>query len=301
MDPADSEVEFHFPPLLRTFKSGRVERFVGTAVVPPSLDPTTAVLSKDITIDHAVSARLYLPKLNSDDKIPVLVYFHGGGFCVESAFSPTYHTFLNLLASKARIIIVSVNYRLAPEHKLPIAYDDSWAALRWAVSAQPESWLAEHGDMDRIFISGDSAGANIAHEMAVRASDPTGKIDIEGMILVHPYFGKEAEDAGERTRFGEVWKRISAEDVGDSKHNPMGINGSMAIGACRRVLVCVAAEDFLRERGAAYFAALTGSEEWEGEREFVETEGENHVFHLLKPECEKGVELMDKFVAFINK
>ncbi|RLN12591.1 putative carboxylesterase 7 [Panicum miliaceum] len=66
----------------------------------------------------------------------------------------------------AGAVAVSVNYRLAPEHPLPAAYDDAWAALQWTVSSclsGPEPWLADHGDAKRIFLAGDSAGGNIAH------------------------------------------------------------------------------------------------------------------------------------------
>ncbi|KAF4373460.1 hypothetical protein F8388_025154 [Cannabis sativa] len=69
-----------------------------------------------------IGARLFLPLLptntNNNKKLPILVYFHGGGFCFESAFSADHHQFLNSLVSEAKIIAVSVEYRLAPEHHL---------------------------------------------------------------------------------------------------------------------------------------------------------------------------------------
>jgi hypothetical protein len=65
----------------------------------------------------------------------VLLYFHGGAFVVESAFGPAYHHYVNALASRAGVLAVSVNYRLAPEHPLPAAYDDSWGALQWVPRA----------------------------------------------------------------------------------------------------------------------------------------------------------------------
>ncbi|CDP16411.1 unnamed protein product [Coffea canephora] len=60
-----------------------------------------------------------------DTKLPLLVYLHGGGFFIKFAFSPTYHAHLNVVVAEAGVVAVSINYRFAPEHPLPIAYEDS--------------------------------------------------------------------------------------------------------------------------------------------------------------------------------
>ena len=103
--------------------------------MPPSHeDPETGMSAKDITISEipTISARLYLPKLTQpNQKLPILVYFHGRAFIVESAFSSDHHRYLNDLVSQGQVVAVSVEYRLAPEHSLPIAYEDSWAAFHW--------------------------------------------------------------------------------------------------------------------------------------------------------------------------
>ncbi|MCD7453849.1 hypothetical protein HAX54_022345 [Datura stramonium] len=137
MDSGDNEVTIDFSPLLRVYKSGRVERIFGSPIVPPSPeDPATGVASKDIDISPEIKARIYLPKLTNttDQKLPILVYYHGGGFCLESAFSFLDQRYLNLIVAEANVIAVSVEYRLAPEHRLPVAYEDSWAALQWVGS-----------------------------------------------------------------------------------------------------------------------------------------------------------------------
>ncbi|MCL7039863.1 hypothetical protein MKW94_020255 [Papaver nudicaule] len=89
------EIAHDFAPFPRVYKNGRVERLMGTEVVPPSIeDPKTGVSSKDVVIipETGVSARLYVPKLiQNNKKLPLLVYFHGGGFCIDTPFSPTYH------------------------------------------------------------------------------------------------------------------------------------------------------------------------------------------------------------------
>ncbi|KAL0922299.1 hypothetical protein M5K25_006272 [Dendrobium thyrsiflorum] len=150
---------------------GRVERLTGTTTVPPSLDPSTGVDSRDAIIDPStnVSASLYLPRSNSfAGKLPILLYFHGGGFCIESAASPKYHRHLNSLSSLTPLLAVSLNYRLAPEHRLPAAYHDAWAAIQWVLS-QADPWVAQFGDLNRLFVAGDSAGGNIAHQLVMRA------------------------------------------------------------------------------------------------------------------------------------
>ncbi|KAF5175456.1 2-hydroxyisoflavanone dehydratase [Thalictrum thalictroides] len=197
MDSHKVELAYEFLPFLRAYKDGRIERLLGTETVPPGFDKKTNVTSKDILIlpDINVSARLYLPKIvKTQKKLPVLVYFHGGGFCLYSSSAPMYHNFLNSLVSNANVIAVCVNYRLAPEHPLSIGYEDSWAALKWITSHSEghgsEFWLTEFPDFNRLFLAGDSSGANIAHNMAMLAGDPKAGfiVRMAGLALVQPYF-----------------------------------------------------------------------------------------------------------------
>ena len=178
-------------PYFRIYSDRRIDRLMGSETVPAGFDPTTGVTSKDVVIDSdaGLYVRLYLPDMaatgtgsrrsppNDDDdkKLPVLVYFHGGGFVTQSAASPVYQRFLNALAAKAGLLIVSVNYRLAPEHPLPAGYEDSFRAFTWTTSAgnggDGDPWLSRHGDLRRVFLAGDSAGGNIDHNVAMMADD----------------------------------------------------------------------------------------------------------------------------------
>ncbi|CAL9189005.1 unnamed protein product [Musa hybrid cultivar] len=313
---ADAEVVLHAPPFVRIFKSGRVERLLGNEVLPAGLDPATGVVSKDVLIDPATNlvARLYLPDLAGsppDRKLPVLVYYHGGGFVIETAFSPTYHNYLNSLVAAAGVVAVSVDYRRAPEHPLPAAYDDSWAALQWVASRPPaEEWLAERGDLGRVFLAGDSAGANIVHQVALRvaAEGLGGAAAIKGLLLIHPYFwgaeplGSESRDPETRAGPEKIWTLVCPGTVGpdDPRLNPLAEGAtSMAGLPCRRVLVMVAEEDILRERGRAYYEALERSG-WEGEARLMEAEGEQHVFHIRDPKSAKAVSMMQTVVSFLT-
>ncbi|XP_077213675.1 putative carboxylesterase 12 [Tasmannia lanceolata] len=317
----DSAIELvnDFAPFVREYKDGRIERLMGTEIVPPSVDPETGVTSKDVVLvpESGLSARLYLPKLKgtAPEKLPILVYYHGGGFVIESAFSPTYHPYLNSLVSLANVVAISVDYRRAPEHPLPTAHDDSWAALEWVAShsegSGPEPWLSHHGDFNRVLVAGDSAGGNIAHHMAMRAG-PTGLghgVRFSGTILVHPFFwgseacGPKEADPMMMAWVGRMWNYVYPSMVGsdDPLINPSGTGAPSLSGlGCTRVLVFVAENDWLNDRGRLYYKAL-GSSGWDGEVEMVETQGEGHVFHLLNPTCENAKVMMKRFSSFINQ
>lgn len=309
---SSNEIAHDFSPLLRIYKDGRVERLLGTATVPPSdPDPSTGVSSKDILIcpSTGLSARLYLPKPPHPPphKLPILVYFHGGGFCIESASSPTYHLFLNTLVAEAHVLAVSVDYRLAPEHPLPAAYDDSWAALQWLSAPGADPWLTEHGDFSLLFVAGDSAGANIAHQMVMRSNG--GDLSIHGAVLIHPFFwgvepiGNEPREPPHKGMVDNMWKFVcpSTNGCDDPLINPTAEGAPSLKGLpCRRVLVCVAQRDFLKDRGWAYYHALASCG-WEGVVEMIEAEDEDHVFHLLKPTCEEAGALMKRVAGFLNR
>ncbi|XP_047064166.1 probable carboxylesterase 12 [Lolium rigidum] len=311
-----SEVEIELFPFIRVYKNGKIERLFGTRTVPASLDATTGVASKDVTIDPAtgLSVRLYLPPAaagGSAKKLPVLVYFHGGGFMVESAASPTYHRYLNALAARAGAIAVSVEYRRVPEHPLPAAYDDSLAALAWAVDAcaagggGSEPWLAAHGDASRVFLAGDSAGANIAHNVALRAA-AEGAV-IAGVMLLHPFFWDPSNSMSPEleVRIRREWRFMCARadaKLDDPRICPTSAGAVPLLAAmpCGRVMVAVAEDDFLVAKGRAYHAALLASG-WRGEAELVDTPGQDHVFHLLRPGTEAAAEMLGRVADFISR
>ena len=308
------EIQIELFPFIRVYKNGSIERLLGTDTVPASLDASTGVQSKDVTIDPAtgLSVRLYLPPATAGaKKLPVLVYFHGGGFMIESAASPTYHRYLNALSARAGALAVSVEYRRVPEHPLPAAYDDSWAALAWAVAgcgpAGPEPWLAAHGDASRVFLGGDSAGANIAHNVALRAAAERLPLPITGVMLVHPYFWdpSNAMTPELEVRIRREWRFMCARpdaEVDDPRLCPTcaGAAPRLATLPCRRVMVAVADDDFLAVKGRAYYTALLASG-WCGEAELVDTPAQDHVFHLRWLGTDAAAELLDRVAGFISR
>ncbi|XP_074317981.1 carboxylesterase 1-like [Silene latifolia] len=159
---------------LKQNRDGSVTRLTQTPSTQASSDPnsTSLVLTKDCplnTVDNTF-LRLFLPKIalnpsSSSSKLPVIVYFHGGGFVFHHANSTMFHDFCSELAVFTSALVVSVEYRLAPEHRLPAAYDDSIDALRWIRNEEHEQdeWLAKYGDCSKCFLMGSSVGGNIAY------------------------------------------------------------------------------------------------------------------------------------------
>ncbi|XP_020571192.1 probable carboxylesterase 2 [Phalaenopsis equestris] len=303
--PTD-EIIFELLPLIRVYKSGAVERLCGTTTIPPS--STTKLHSKDVIINAEtnITARLYLPTTPSPPaKLPILLYFHGGAFLIESAFSPTYDPHLKNLSLHAPLLAVSVNYRLAPENPLPNAYQDAWAALQW-VCSQADPWIKDRGDLDRVYIAGDSAGANIVQQMAVRAGAEGVKI-IKGMALVDPYFwgeepvGRERRDVGFREDMERLWRFVcpGTSGVDDPRINPVAGEGAASLKelGCERVVVVVAGQDVLWSRGMLYYEELKTSG-WRGEVQLVDTPDAVHDFHIFYPETEAAMAVTKKLAAF---
>jgi acetyl esterase len=111
----------------------------------------------------AIPIRVYIPR--NHGPLPVLVYFHGGGWVMGDI--ETHDAFCCSLTNAAGCAVVSVAYRLAPEHRFPAAFDDAYAAARW-VHDRAGDW---GGDPRRVAIGGDSAGGNLAAAVALRARD----------------------------------------------------------------------------------------------------------------------------------
>ncbi|XP_047046672.1 tuliposide A-converting enzyme 2, chloroplastic-like [Lolium rigidum] len=325
MDP-NEEIEIDFRPFLVVYKSGRIQRFGSTSRKSAGTDAATGVTSKDVLIDAAtgLAARLFLPEgVSGSQKLPVLVYAHGGGFVTESAFSARYTGYVNALVAAAGVVAVSVEYRLAPEHPIPAAYDDVLAALRWAaascVPGGAEPWLADHGNSARLFVAGSSSGGNVAHNVVMRAAGTGGgaRVEVEGMVLLHPLFMGTAPLPSEGTdptipaRSESIWRCLCAGKYGIDHpfSNPLALppEAWAALG-CRRVLVTTAELDRARDRGRTYVEAVRASA-WGGEEAALyETDGEEHLYYLRQHgartssvAAEKAASEMAAVASFINR
>jgi len=119
--------------------------------------------------------RLYAP---SSEPLPVLIYFHGGGFTIGSL--ATHDVLCRTLSQLAHCAVLSVDYRLAPEHKFPVAHNDAWDAVQW-VARQGESLGL---DASRIALGGDSAGGTLAAACALQARDAALPLALQ--LLFYP-------------------------------------------------------------------------------------------------------------------
>jgi acetyl esterase/lipase len=129
------------------------------------------VRTEDRTVDGPagpIPIRVYRPAGDSATPLPVIVFIHGGGWSVRDLDS--YDGFARRHAVAANAIVVSIDYRLAPEHPYPAAVDDVWAATRWVAAHAAEI----DGDPDRLAVAGDSAGGNLAAVVTQLARDAGG-------------------------------------------------------------------------------------------------------------------------------
>ncbi|KAK8659780.1 hypothetical protein V6N13_029974 [Hibiscus sabdariffa] len=301
MDSNTNEIICDSFPFFKIYKDGRVERYIVTQPVPAGLDPVSGVRCKDLVVSEDVKARIFVPQgITRGEKLPLIVHFHGGGFSTGSAFDNVTQKAVIPFVKQGNTIVVSIDYRIAPEHPLPIAHQDSWVGLQWVAAHAngegPEPWLNENADLSNVFLSGESAGANIAHYVAVQAGvTKLVGFKIKGMLIIHPYFG--SREPGEH----EFYKYIAPASAGFD-HDPIAnpaADPNLSRIPCERVMVLVAEKDGLRSRGEDYYETLAKSG-WAGDVELFETKGEDHCFHVFSDGHNAGV-LIKKMVDFIKK
>jgi acetyl esterase len=128
-----------------------------------------------------IPARLYVPKQlrKTGGLAPCLVFFHGGGWVIGDLDS--HDVVCRKLAVEGELIVISVDYRLAPEHKFPAAVEDAMSATKW-VAANAQQFGV---DASRLLVGGDSAGGNLAAVVALAARDGDGP-RIAGQVLIYP-------------------------------------------------------------------------------------------------------------------
>ncbi len=209
----------------------------------------------------AVPVRVYRP--TPDAVLPVVVFLHGGGWTIGSV--DDYDPITRAVASASGALVVSVGYRLAPEHPYPAALDDCWAAI---------TWVAEHaaeigGDGSRFALMGDSAGGNIAAVLAQRCARDGGPAPVL-QVLVYPVVDCAFDtpsyrengdgyllDTKQMRWFFDCYTRGGADPT-DPEISPLRAPDLRAGGLAglAPALVITAEYDPLRDEGEAYAAAL---------------------------------------------
>lgn len=215
----------------------------------------------DLHIDaggHPLPLRVYTPRGERNAPRGLVVYTHGGGFVVGDL--DCYDRVLRRISLDSDCVIVSVDYRLAPEHPFPAAVLDAQAALRWAV-AEATSLGA---DPARIAVVGDSAGANLAAVSALWARD--AGVALAYQVLVYPVTAASGEGFASYAKYGEGYvlsqravDYFMAFYFGPSQHAPDWRGAPLTAPSLKGVapaLVLVAGHDVLRDEGIAYAERL---------------------------------------------
>jgi acetyl esterase len=200
-----------------------------------------------------IPVRIYTP--DGSGPMPVVLFFHGGGFVIGNV--ETHDSNARSLAAGAKAIVISVDYRLAPEHPFPAAPDDCFAATTWAHDHAAELG----GDPDRLAVAGDSAGGNLAAVISLMARDAGGP-PLRAQILVYPATDltmshPSIEENGEGyllTKDTMHWFMGHYQpDVSSQKASPMV---AADLSGLPPALVITAEFDPLRDEGEAYAERL---------------------------------------------
>jgi acetyl esterase len=258
-------------------------------------DPVGAVV--DQALPGPVRIRVYQPVGQGRD-LPLLVYLHGGGWVAGSL--DTHDGVCRALCARTPCLVVSVDYRLAPEHRFPAALEDAWAAT---------AWVAEHaasigGDPSRIAVGGDSAGGTLATVVALRARDHGLALSLQ--LLVYPVTDHGFETSSYRelatgyglTRDGMRWYWEHYLGPGGDGSNPEA-SPLRADDLSGVAAACVVTVEFdpLRDEGEAYAERLRAA----GvpvERRRVD--GLIHGAYRMPGVIPRGGELLDVSVAALR-
>jgi acetyl esterase len=204
---------------------------------------------------RSMAVRVYRPG-GASGVLPVVVFFHGGGFVVCTL--ETHDPYCRALATEAGVMVVSVDYRLAPEYKFPAGVKDCLIATEWVLG---HVWELG-GDSGRVFVAGDSAGATLATVVALLLRDLEQAGRLAGQILLYPVAGyydpptvsylEMAEGYG-LTRKGMIWfwdhYLNDKTEAGDFRAAPLMAS---SLAGLPRTFVVTAEYDVLRDEGQAY-------------------------------------------------
>ncbi|XAR54110.1 Carboxylesterase [Bertholletia excelsa] len=182
--------------------------------------------SKDVVLDANKKTRLRIfrpAKLPSNDRsvarLPIVIYFHGGMWISFSVANAMVHNNCAQFAGEIPAIVVSVEYRLAPESRLPEQYDDAVDAILWVKNqgtdgAAGEKWLRDYGDFSRCYLYGICSGGNIAFNAALRALDlRLEPLKIAGLIMNQPMFSGKQRTESELKHFADESLPLPALDL----------------------------------------------------------------------------------------
>jgi acetyl esterase len=237
----------------------------GAAALGIPSEPVSAARDLDIPGPAGpIPVRLYVPHTQQPlpAAAPVLVYYHGGGFVAGDLDS--HDTLLRALANRARCLVVSVAYRLAPEHPYPAANDDAWAALAWVADHAAEIGA----DPRRLAVGGDSAGGLLAAWVAQKAKQAGLALRLQ--VLLYPCLDATAsKPSWQRLGTGAYFLSHAAMLEWYDVYLPPGTNRTdpavsplfaTDLGGLAAALIVTADHDPLHEEGDEYALKLKAAD-----------------------------------------
>ncbi|KAL5820091.1 hypothetical protein ACOSQ3_024059 [Xanthoceras sorbifolium] len=278
---------------------------------PPNSIPVNSVFTSDTVVDPSrrLWFRLFTPTTASTT-LPVIIFFHGGGFTYLSAASRSYDAVCRRFARKTPAVVVSVDYRLCPEHRFPSPYDDGFDVLKF-LDENRETVLPENADLSKCFLAGDSAGANLAHHVAVRACGSQFRVlHVTGLISIQPFFGGEERTESEIQlpgsffvsveRTDKIWK-IFLPEGSNRDHVAANVSGPNAVDISGldypEAMVFVGGFDPLKDWQKRYYEWLRKSGK---EATLIEYPNMIHAFYVF-PELPEASQLFTQVKDFIAK
>ncbi|XP_010546272.1 PREDICTED: probable carboxylesterase 18 [Tarenaya hassleriana] len=283
---------------------------------PPNPLPLDGVSTADFVVDPSRDLwfRLFTPHAASDDRrrLPVVVFFHGGGFMYLSPSSVLFDRLCRRFSRKIHAFVVSVNYRRSPEHRYPAQYDDGFDALRF-LDENHAAILPPNADLAKCFLAGDSAGGNIAHNVSVRSCSAVFRaVKLTGIIAIQPFFGGEGRTEAEERIVGaplisvsrtDWWWREFLPEGSNRDHVAANVSGPNAVDIIGKELrlpatvVVVGGMDPLQDWQRRYYEWLKKS----GIRaELIEYPNMFHSFHMF-PELPESHELIMRIKEFVDE
>nr|XP_043626992.1 probable carboxylesterase 18 [Erigeron canadensis] len=248
--------------------------------IPPTLKPIDGLKTYDVVVNPNLNIwfRVYIPIEHAIEDLPLIVFFHGGGFAFLAPNVKLYDETCRNFARKLPAIIISVDYRLAPEHPYPAQYDDGIDVLKFLDDEENRSiCLLQNANFSRCFVAGDSAGGNIAHHVAQRACQTKFKqLKVIGLLAIHPFFGGEKRTNSEKQLDGRVpmlttkrtdwfWDAYLTRGEGCNRDHPsINVSGPQAVDIAKlsdfpETLVVVSGFDILHDWQKKYYEWLIHS------------------------------------------
>ena len=185
-----------------------VVRMASQQLSAPPADVHEIVNRRIPVAGSEIGIRIYTPRpIAAGTSLPIVLQFHGGGFVAGDL--DTHDSIARYYAKHADVIVIGVDYRLAPEHRFPVAVEDAYAAVTWAVDHAGEL----RGDAGRIAVAGDSAGGNLSAVVCQLAKERRGP-RIAFQVLIYPVvdFDLRRSNAS-RTQFGGGEYFLSIRDM----------------------------------------------------------------------------------------